>query len=73
MQTAREMFGKSFFSLGVDEKIAVNNAVGGSVRGNFQAMTLDFLTGQEVPKNAPEQPKGKQSAGFLGSNLKPQA
>jgi hypothetical protein len=28
MQAAREMFGKSYFSLGAGERIAVDNAVG---------------------------------------------
>lgn len=72
MQAAREMFGKSYFSLGVDEKIALNNAVGGSVRGNYQAMNLDFLIAQEAQKtpqaNSGQEPtKGKQPVGFSES------
>jgi hypothetical protein len=61
MQTAREMFGKRFFSLGEGERIAVN-AVGASVRGNYQAMTLDYLAAQEAP---PKNPAGKPLVGSI--------
>jgi hypothetical protein len=67
IQTAREMFGKSYFSLGVAEKAAVDNAVGASVRGNYQAMTLDYLVGQESP---PKNPGAKPPVGFQNPNPK---
>ena len=43
LQTAREMYGKSYFALGVGEKAAVDQAVLGAVGGNYQAMTPEFL------------------------------
>ena len=46
LQAAREMFGKSFFSLGAGEQAAVNQAVFAGVSGNYQAMTPEFLKGQ---------------------------
>jgi hypothetical protein len=61
MQASREMFGKSYFSLGPGERGAVDNAVGASVRGNYQAMTLDFLVGQDTP---PKSPAAKPPVGF---------
>jgi len=64
MQASREMFGKSYFSLGVDEKIAVNAAVGETVRGNYQGMTADFLVRQDP---AAKNQAPKQSVGFQGS------
>lgn len=67
MQVSHEMFGKSYFALGEGERIAVNNAVGGSVRGNYQAMTPDFLVGQEAP---PKNPAAKPPVGFQNPNPK---
>ena len=67
MQASREMFGKSYFSLGSDERIAVNNAVGASVRGNYQAMTPDYLVGLEAP---PKSPAAKPPVGFQNQNPK---
>jgi hypothetical protein len=62
MQAAREMYGKSYFSLGAGEKVAVDNAVGATVQGNFRAMTLDFLTGQDQPSQ--KSPASKPPVGF---------
>jgi hypothetical protein len=67
MQAAREMFGKSYFSLGAGERIAVDNAVGPSVKGNYQATTPDLLIGQEAP---PKSPAAKPSVGFQNQNPK---
>jgi len=47
MTAAREMLGKSYFSLGAAEKIAVDQAVFGSVGGNYQTLTAEFLKGQQ--------------------------
>lgn len=60
---AREMFGKSYFALGVTEKIAVDQAVLGMVAGNFQSTTAESLVSQpdrqpmgfRVPSAAPKQ------------------
>jgi hypothetical protein len=48
MTAAREMFGKSYFSLGIAEKIAVDNALNGIVAANFQAITPAFLAAQQA-------------------------
>jgi hypothetical protein len=48
MTAAREMFGKSYFSLGLSEKGAVDQAVNGIVAANFQAITAEFLAGQQA-------------------------
>ena len=45
MQVAREMFGKSYFSLGTGEKAAVDQMVLAQVGGNYQTLTPDFLKG----------------------------
>ena len=50
MQAAREMYGKSYFSLGVAEKVAVDQMVHQSVTANFQALTPDFVMFQTVQK-----------------------
>jgi hypothetical protein len=46
MQASHEMYGKSYFSLGVGERAAVDQAVLGGVGGNYQALTADFLRGE---------------------------
>jgi hypothetical protein len=53
MTAAREMFGKGYFSLGVAEKGAVDQALLAFVASNFQAITPAFLAGQQV-----QQPMG---------------
>lgn len=40
---ARDMFGKSYFALGVNEKIAVDQAVLGMVASNYQSTTPESL------------------------------
>ena len=65
MTVAREMFGKSYFSLGVPEKAAVDQTVIANVGSNFQAITPAFLAGQQsqqsigfgVPAAGPMQEK----------------
>jgi hypothetical protein len=54
MTAAREMFGKSYFSLGIGEKGAVDQAVFGMVAANFQTLTAESLAAQE----------SRQPAGF---------
>jgi hypothetical protein len=43
---AREMFGKSYFALGLAEKAAVDQAVINLVGGNYQVLTREWLAGQ---------------------------
>lgn len=42
---SREMFGRSYFSLGPAEKAAVDQAVIGHVGSNYGAITPEFLAG----------------------------
>jgi hypothetical protein len=46
MTAAREMYGKSYFALGVIEKAAVDQAVLGGVASNYQAITPELLKAQ---------------------------
>jgi len=55
LQAAREMYGKSYFALGLGERAAVDQAVIGAIGGNYQALTPEFLKGQ-----MPKQPVGFQ-------------
>jgi hypothetical protein len=50
MTAAREMYGKSYFSLGLGEKAAVDQAVFGMVAGNFQTLTAESLVEQKTPE-----------------------
>jgi hypothetical protein len=50
MQASREMYGKGYFSLGVAEKVAVDQMVHQSVTANFQALTPDFVMFQTAQK-----------------------
>jgi len=65
MNASREMYGKSYFSLGVAEKAAVDQIVLGAVGANFQAITPEMLkaqTSQQVSGfQAPLQPGTHQS------------
>ena len=45
MTAAREMYGKSYFSLGFLEKAAVDQAVFAGVGANYQGITPEFLKG----------------------------
>ena len=46
MTAAREMYGKSYFSLGIGEKAAVDQTVVGMVAGNYQSLTPESLASQ---------------------------
>ena len=63
LQTAREMYGKSYFSLGIGEKTAVDQAVLAMVGGNFQSLTPEALQAQK-----PQAP-----AGFQAQSVGPEA
>ena len=43
---AREMFGRSYFSLGASEKLAINQTILANLQGNYQAITPQFLASQ---------------------------
>jgi hypothetical protein len=45
---AREMFGRSYFSLGAGEKQAVDQAVIGLVGSNYRDITPEFLATPEL-------------------------
>jgi hypothetical protein len=61
LTAAREMYGKSYFSLGVGEKTAVDQAVLGMIAGNYQWVTLENLAGQKASEpmgfRVPSEPK----------------
>jgi hypothetical protein len=63
LQTAREMFGKGYFSLGAGEKVAVDQATIAMIGGNFQMLTPEWLQGQ----------KSQGSAGFQVQTAEPKA
>jgi hypothetical protein len=48
MTAAREMFSKSYFSLGVGEKATVDQTVLNMVAGNYQALTTEALASQKT-------------------------
>ena len=50
MQAAREMHGKSYFSLGVAEKVSLDQVVHQSVTANFQGLKPDFVMFQTAQK-----------------------
>jgi hypothetical protein len=47
MTAAREMFGKSYFALGLPEKTAVDEATLRSVGASYAAVTPEWLAGQQ--------------------------
>lgn len=55
---AREMYGKSYFALGVGEKATVDQAVFQMTAANYQGITPEFLEGQQAkqPIGFPIQP-----------------
>ena len=68
MQASREMYGKSYFSLGVAEKTAIDQMVNQQVTGNFQALNPDLpmfqivqkpvgFQNQTAPKTEPSKPE----------------
>jgi ribosomal protein L14E/L6E/L27E len=63
MTASRELYGKSYFALGVAEKTAIDQLLLGSVAANFQALTPETLMAQV------SQPK----AGFQAQVATPEA
>ena len=65
MQVSREMYGKSYFSLGVVEKTNVDQIVLNTVGGNFEGLTFENLRPNErkpIGFEAPSSGKDKESA-----------
>jgi hypothetical protein len=56
MQAAKDMFDKSYCSLGLQEKAAVDQWVLSTVGGNFQTLTTEFLR-----DSVRQQPQGQSS------------
>ena len=56
LQTAREMYGKSYFELGIGEKVTVDQMAFGTVAPNYQAVTPENLNRQTA-----QQPAGFQA------------
>jgi hypothetical protein len=52
MQASREMYGKSYFSLGAGERAALDQMVLASVASNFQNVTPEKLASQSSTKPA---------------------
>jgi hypothetical protein len=50
LTAAREMFGKSYFSLGAGEKAAVDQAVLGMIAANYQWVTPENLAAQQAQR-----------------------
>lgn len=46
LSAAREMYGRSYFSLGIGEKTALDQALFGHIQSNYQAITPQFLASQ---------------------------
>ena len=65
LNASREMYGKSYFSLGVAEKQAVDQQVLSQIGGNFQSLTPEWFAPQtEGPKvgfvqSSPEEKKNE--------------
>lgn len=62
---AREMYGKSYFALGVGEKVAVDRTVSEMTAGNYQALTVENLAGLS-PSSQP-----KPTVGFVDHTARP--
>jgi hypothetical protein len=56
LQAAREMFGKSYFALGVQEKNSVDQAVTQNIGANYQSINADTLKTQGVVPPASGKP-----------------
>jgi hypothetical protein len=50
LAVAREMYGKSYFSLGVMEKASVDQTALGMVASNYQNLTPENLASQKAPE-----------------------
>lgn len=72
LDVSREMYGKGYFSLGIGEKTAVDQAVWVNIQGNFQNVTplmVRNLNPGQPPAQAAAQAQAK-SVGFQGTTEK---
>jgi hypothetical protein len=46
MTAAREMYGRGYFTLGVEERAAIDQTVRGTLAASYQALTPEFLASQ---------------------------
>jgi hypothetical protein len=60
LRGAREMYGKSYFSLGLGEKTAVDQAVMGMLGSNYNMITAEFLAAQKPPNPVGFVPPGQE-------------
>jgi hypothetical protein len=58
LQASREMFGKSYFALGVSEKVSVDQAVSAMVWANFQGLKPEMFSDQTGKGFAFQGPQG---------------
>lgn len=73
LQTARELFGKSYLSLSPVEKMAVDQIVVANVGANYQSITPEWLAAQQArPPMGFQAPTGTPpSAQTSGTPSKP--
>lgn len=57
IEVAREMFGKSYFALGLAEKTAVDQSAIGLIGSNFQTLTEESLK-KVLAQQGPQNPVG---------------
>ena len=62
LNASREMFGKSYFSLGVSEKQSVDQTVWNSIYGNYQSITPEMLGGPNQGTTGFQPPVASPSA-----------
>jgi hypothetical protein len=62
LQVSRDLFGKSYLSLSVPERMAVDQMMLGFVSSNFQAITPEWLAAQQArPPMGFQAPTGPQA------------
>jgi hypothetical protein len=61
LQTAREMFGKGYFSLGVAEKASVDQATLSMIATTFQQLTPEWFRDQKPQGTAGFQVQGTET------------
>ena len=72
MNASREMYGKAYFSLGLGEKTAVDQAVWANIQANYQNVTPQMVKNLgpvQLPQAQPVQAQAK-TVGFQGGTDK---
>ena len=69
LQAAQSMFGKSYFALGVAEKLALEESVRANVLGNYAAITPEWLSNIAKPQARPSEQE--RSVGFQAAPKAP--